>query len=90
MIRTGRMLRVRCKVCGKELSDTNGKSQCCGCSNMTSIIGDRITAKDLSQVVIVSNTIKKNTHESKLSDSDIAWQQKRKARKIRRLDFEVR
>ena len=90
MIRTGRMLRVRCKVCGKELSDANGKSQCCGCSNMTSIIGDRITAKDLSQVVIVSNTINKNTHESKLSDSDIAWQQQRKARKIRRLDFEVR
>ncbi len=90
MIRTGRMLRVRCKVCGKELSDANGKSQCCGCSNMTSIIGDRITAKDLSQVVIVSNTIKKNTHESTLSDSDIAWQQQRKARKIRRLDFEVR
>ena len=57
---------------------------------MTSIIGDRITAKALSQVVIVSNTIKKNTDESKLSDSDIAWQQQRKARKIRRLDFEVR
>ena len=84
------MLRVRCKVCGKELSDTNGKSQCCGFSNMTSIIVDRITAKDLSQVVIVSNTIKKNTHENTLSDSDIAWQQQRKARKIRRLDFEVR
>jgi hypothetical protein len=57
---------------------------------MTSIIGDRITAKDLSQVVIVSNTIKKNTHENTLSDSDIAWQQQRRARKIRRLDFEVR
>ena len=84
------MLRVRCKVCGKELSDTNGKSQCCGCSNMTSIIGDRITAKDLSQVVIVTNNIKKKTNETKLSDSDIAWQQQRRARKIRRLDFEVR
>ena len=84
------MLRVRCKVCGKELSSSNGKSQCCGCSNMTSIIGDRITAKDLSQVVIVTNNIKKKTNETKLSDSDIAWQQQRKARKIRRLDFEVR
>ena len=57
---------------------------------MTSIIGDRITAKDLSQVVIVTNNIKKKTNETKLSDSDIAWQQQRKARKIRRLDFEVR
>ena len=83
-------LRIRCRSCNKELEGAAGKSVCCGCSNMTSIIGDRITAKDLSQVVIVSNTIKKNTHESKLSDSDIAWQQQRKARKIRRLDFEVR
>ena len=57
---------------------------------MTSIIGDRITAKDLSQVVIVTNNIKKKTDESTFSASDIAWQQQRKARKIRRLDFEVR
>ena len=83
------MLVVKCKLCGRELISST-KVQCCGCSNMTSIIGDRITAKDLSQVVIVSNTIKKNTHESKLSDSDIAWQQQRKSRKIRKLDFEVR
>ena len=90
MIRTGRMLRVRCKVCGKELSNENGKSQCCGCSNITSIINDRITAKDLSKVVILSNTNNKKTNKSVLSDSDIAWHESRRHRKIRKLDFEVR
>jgi len=83
------MLVVRCKVCGKELSSNNGKSQCCGCSNMTSIVGDRITAKDLGQVVIVNMTTNKNT-ETSLSDSDIAWQEERRQRKVRRLDFEIR
>ena len=57
---------------------------------MTSIIGDRITAKDLSQVVIVTNNIKKKTDESTFSASDIAWQKQRKMRKVRRLDFEIR
>ena len=88
MIRTGKMLVVRCKSCGKELSSDNGKSQCCGCPNMTSIVGDRITAKDLGQVVIV-NSGNKNKKTS-LSDSDMAWQESRSRRKIRKLDFEVR
>ena len=83
------MLVVRCKVCGKELSSNNGKSQCCGCSNMTSIVGDKITAKDLGQVVIVNMTTNKNT-ETSLSDSDIAWQEERRQRKVRKLDFEIR
>ena len=39
---------------------------------MTSIIGDRITAKDLAQVVIVTNNVKKKTDESTFSASDIA------------------
>jgi len=82
------MLVVRCKSCGKELSSNNGRSQCCGCPNMTSIVGDKITAKDLGQVVIV-NLDNKNKQTS-LSDSDIAWQESRRNRKIRKLDFEVR
>ena len=83
------MLVVRCKVCGKELSSNNGKPQSCGCSNMTSIVGDRITAKDLGQVVIVNMSTNKNT-ETSLSDSDIAWQEERRQRKVRKLDFEIR
>ena len=84
------MLVVRCKSCGKELSSDNGKSQCCGCPNMTSIVGDRITAVDLSQAVIVKMRVDEKSNEASLSNSDIEWQESRSRRKIRKLDFEVR
>jgi len=84
------MLVVRCKSCGKELSSDNGKSQCCGCPNMTSIVGDRITAVDLSQAVIVKMRNDDKKHQTSLSNSDIEWQESRRQRKIRKLDFEVR
>ena len=90
MIRTGKMLVVRCKSCGKELSSDNGKSQCCGCPNMTSIVGDKITAVDLSQVVIVKMRFDEKSNQTSLSNSDMAWQESRSKRKIRKLDFEVR
>ena len=84
------MLVVRCKSCGKELSSDNGKSQCCGCPNMTSIVGDRITAVDLSQAVIVKMRNDDRKHQTSLSNSDIEWQESRRQRKIRKLDFEIR
>ena len=84
------MLVVRCKSCGKELSSDNGKSQCCGCPNMTSIVGDKITAVDLSQAVIVKMRNDDKKHQTSLSNSDIEWQESRRQRKIRKLDFEIR
>ena len=90
MIRTGRMLVVRCKSCGKELSSDNGKSQCCGCPNMTSIVGDKITAVDLSQAVIVKMRVDEKSNQTSLSSSDVAWQESRRQRKVRKMDFEVR
>ena len=84
------MLVVRCKSCGKELSSDNGKSQCCGCPNMTSIVGDRITAVDLSQAVIVKMRVDEKSNETSLSSSDVAWQESRRQRKVRKLDFEIR
>ena len=90
MIRTGRMLVVRCKSCGKELSSDNGKSQCCGCPNMTSIVGDKITAVDLSQAVIVKMRVDEKSNQTSLSSSDVAWQESRRQRKVRKLDFEIR
>ncbi len=83
------MLVVRCKSCGKELCSNNGRPQCCGCSNLTSINGDKISAKDLGQVVIVSSDTNKSDR-SKLSEQDIAWQESRRQRKVRKLDFEIR
>ena len=84
------MLVVRCKSCGKELSSDNGKSQCCGCPNMTSIVGDKITAVDLSQAVIVKMRVDEKSNQTSLSSSDVAWQESRRQRKVRKLDFEIR
>ena len=84
------MLVVRCKSCGKELNSNNGRSQCCGCPNMTSIIDDKITAVDLSQAVIVKMRVDEKSNQTSLSNSDMAWQESRSKRKIRKLDFEVR
>ena len=90
MIRTGKMLVVRCKSCGKELSSNNGRSQCCGCPNMTSIIDNKITAVDLSQAVIVKMRVDEKSNQTSLSNSDIEWQESRRQRKVRKLDFEIR
>ena len=57
---------------------------------MTSIVGDRITAVDLSQAVIVKMRVDEKSNKTSLSNSDIAWQESRSRRKIRKLDFEVR
>ena len=84
------MLVVRCKSCGKELSSDNGKSQCCGCPNMTSIVGDKITAVDLSQAVIVKMRVDEKSNQTSFSSSDVAWQESRRQRKVRKMDFEVR
>ena len=82
-------LRIRCCSCNKELEGSAGKSICCGCSNMTTIKGDIVSARDMSKVVMVStpNKISKN---GVLRPEDIEWQEKRRQRKVRKMDFEVR
>jgi hypothetical protein len=58
---------------------------------MLVVRGDSITANDLSRVVMVSynsNNDKKNS--SFLTKEDIAWQEARRQRKVRKLDFEIR
>ena len=57
---------------------------------MTSIVGDKITAVDLSQVVIVKMRVDEKRNQTSLSNSDIEWQESRRQRKVRKLDFEVR
>ena len=84
------MFVVRCKSCGKELNSNDGRSQCCGCPNMTSIVGDKITAVDLSQTVIVKMRVDGKDTQKGLSKSDIQWQESRRQRKVRRMDFEER
>lgn len=82
-------LKIRCRSCGRELEGHPTKTITCGCSNMATIRGDRISALDLSQVVML-NSIHTKSKSSVLTNEDIAWQEARRQRKVRRLDFEVR
>jgi hypothetical protein len=83
------MLEIRCKNCNVSLKSNNSQLKCCGCDNMTTLSGDKISAKDLSLVVIVSNTNTKDV-SSHFTLEDLKYQESRRKRKIRRLDFEVR
>ena len=82
------MLVVRCKMCNKEL--TGGThAQSCGCSNMMVVTQDKVTAVDLNQVVMVKST-KETKQKGVLSSSDLSFQEERRKRKVRKLDFDVR
>ena len=83
------MLSIRCKDCNKELIGHPTKTVSCGCPNMATIRGDKISAVDLSKVVML-NSIQTKTKSNILSTQDIMWQEERRQRKVRRLDFEVR
>ena len=82
------MLVVRCKDCNKEITSHPSKTQCCGCPNMMTVKGDSISALDLSRVVMVNSTQKEQ--KNVLTSQDIAWQEARRQRKVRKLDFEIR
>jgi len=81
-------IKVRCRSCGKELIGHPSRAISCGCSNMTTIRGDKISAVDLSQVVMLNSYASKK--ENVLSSEDVQWQESRRKRKVRKLDFEVR
>jgi hypothetical protein len=82
-------IKVRCRPCGRELEGHHSKTVSCGCHNMVTIRGDKISALDLSQVVML-NSIHTKSKSSVFTNEDIAWQEARRCRKVRRLDFEVR
>ena len=83
------MISIRCKDCNKELVGHPTKTVSCGCPNMATIRGDKISAVDLSRVVML-NSIKEPQKTNVLSSQDLAFQEARRQRKVRRLDFEVR
>ena len=82
-------VKVRCKVCNREIVGHPSRSVSCGCSNMTTIRGDKISAVDLSQVIMV-NSVGAPEKKNHLTQEDILWQEERRQRKVRKLDFEVR
>jgi len=81
-------LKIKCRSCGKELEGSSGRSYSCGCPNMTTIKGDSVTARDLSKVIMLnSKAVRK---KEGLTEQDLMWQEQRRKRKVRKLDFEVR
>jgi len=65
------------------------KTITCGCPNMATIRGDKVSAVDLGQVIMLNSYNTKNK-KGILTNEDLAFQEARRQRKVRRLDFEVR
>lgn len=82
-------LRIRCKSCNREIEGHPTRTIACGCSNMAIIRGNKISAVDLSKVVML-NSIQIKERSGVLTTEDLAFQEARRQRKVRRLDFEVR
>ena len=82
-------IKIRCRSCGRELEGHQNKTVSCGCPNMAIIRGDRVSAVDLSQVVML-NSYQSQDRKGVLSQQDIQWQEERRQRKVRKLNFEVR
>jgi len=55
---------------------------------MTTIRGENVSAMDLTQVVMLSSS--RTAQKSTLTPGDLQWQEERRKRKIKKLDFEVR
>jgi hypothetical protein len=56
---------------------------------MTTVKGETVTAVDLTKVIMVQSPKKQNKSDT-LSPSELAWQEERRRRKVRKLDFEIR
>ena len=76
-------------MCGVELESHPIRTKCCGCDNLTTVKDDKISAIDLSQVIML-NSIKEKKQSSFLTSQDLQFQESRKQRKIRKIDFEER
>jgi len=82
-------IRVRCRSCGKEVVGASGKAVSCGCPNRASVIGDVVSAVDMEQIIMLNSYMPKKEKDG-LTEQDLLWQEQRRKRKVRRLDFEVR
>tara|TARA_Y100001951_G_C11242049_1_gene241109 strand:- start:411 stop:587 length:177 start_codon:yes stop_codon:yes gene_type:complete len=58
---------------------------------MMTVKGDSVTAVDLSHVIMISSNVnKKKKDEGVLSPQDLSFQEERRKRKVRKLDFEIK
>ena len=86
------MINIRCKICNTIIEGHPTKPKSCGCPNFTMIANDKISARDLTQVEIVSGLISKRDEKSSLAltKEDLAFQEARRNRKVRKLEFEIK
>ena len=84
------MLVVQCKDCRKEITSHETQSRSCGCPNMMTVKGDSVTAVDLTRVLMIRSPKKQSNKSNVLSENDLAEQEARRKRKVRKLDFEIR
>ena len=82
-------IKVRCRSCGKEVEGAAGRAVSCGCPNRVTIVGDVVSAVDMDKVVML-NSYGLNKEKDGLTDQDLQWQEQRRRRKVRKLDFEIR
>ena len=82
------MITVRCKECGPDVTSTS-KIQFCGCPNQMRVVDNQVGAIDLDKVVMVTNNVE-NKIDSHFSREELIYQEERRRRKVKRLDFEVR
>ena len=83
------MIVVKCSSCGKELQGQTSRIISCGCSNMTTIHDDVVSANNMDLVVLLQNN-KKVKKTSIFSEEDLKYQEARRHRKVRKLTFEER
>ena len=83
------MIKVRCRSCGKELHGQQSRIISCGCSNMTSIHDDTVSANDMGQVVLLQSdkSVKKT---SLFTPQELEYQEARRRRGVRKMTFEER
>ena len=81
------MIVVRCKQCNTEVK-SNSQSKSCGCPNMLTVTGDTFSAVDLTSVIVVRSN--QDKQKDGLTSQDLAWQEQRRKRKDRKLDFDIR
>mgnify|MGYP003122626552 FL=1 len=81
------MIVVRCKQCNTEVK-SNSQTKTCGCPNMLTVTGDTFSAVDLTSVIVVRSN--QDKQKDGLTSQDLAWQEQRRKRKVRKLDFEIR
>ena len=82
------MITIRCKECKTELTSSS-RLQYCGCPNQMSLLENKVGANDLDKVVMVTNDIERKI-DSHFSTQELLYQEERRRRKVKRLDFEVR